>query len=299
MLLRRIALYRTQDVLKIESMADSVHLNFDNAWATTADIATRDFLDWGPRLRYFAPPKLIETFYYDIVQALPPFVLYGSGDFHHLAALLIRRFAEPLHVISFDNHPDWDVRAPYWGCGAWVSRALEIKTVEQVSVWGCGNFELAWPSRWFANRKGLQSGKLKVNAWAERQSESTAKRFDCMTRGNWQDRFLQHAESLKGTNVYVTVDLDCLREEEAATNWENGLYTAREIRWAIEHLRSVSNVLGGDVCGAWSKPVYAGKFQRVAGGWDHPKANVQPRPDGEKINRTSLETIWPALVNGY
>ena len=275
---------------------ESVHLNFDGAWTDVPEMHTRQLSDWGPRLRYFAAPAEIETFYYDIIQSLPPFALYGSGDFHHLAALLIRRFDEPLTVVSFDNHPDWDVRAPYWGCGAWVSRALEIQTVEQVSVWGCGNFELAWPSRWFANRHGLRSGRLQVNGWAERQSASTAKRFDCMTRENWRERFSRYAEGLKGKKTYVTVDLDCLRADEAVTNWENGLYTADDVGWAIHELRSSSHVIGGDVCGAWSEPIYAGKFQRLAGWWDHPKANVKPRPHAAVINRTSLDTIWPALT---
>ena len=277
-------------------MAPSVHLNFDDGWTGISDLHTLDLHDWGCRLRYFAPPAVIEQFYYEVIQSLPPFVLYGSGDFHHLAALLIRRFEEPLTVVSFDNHPDWDVRAPYWGCGAWVSRALEIKTVEQVSVWGCGNFEMAWPSRWFANRKGLRSGRLKIHGWAERQSDSTAKRFNCMNRENWRERFSQYARELKGKAVYVTVDLDCLRADEAVTNWESGLYTAGEVAWAIDQLQCSTRIIGGDVCGAWSKPVYAGKFQRLAGWWDHPKANVQPPENAAMINRKSLETIWPVLT---
>lgn len=277
-------------------MAESAHLNFDDAWPDLPGIPMRDLRDWGPRLRYFAAPAVIETFYYEVIKPLPPFALYGSGDFHHIAALLARRFEEPLTIISFDNHPDWDVRAPYWGCGAWVSRALEIETVEQVSVWGCGNFELAWPSRWFANRKGLREGRLKINAWAERQSAATAKRFNCMANENWRERFSRYAEALKGKAVYVTVDLDCLRAGEAVTNWENGLYTANDIAWAIDQLRNGATILGGDVCGAWSKPIYAGRFQMLAGWWDHPKANVNPHQNATKINRASLDTIWPALT---
>ena len=43
---------------------------------------------------------------------------------------------------------------------------------------------------------------------------------------NWRERFQRFAGELAGAAVYVTVDLDCLRAEEAVTNWESGLFTA-------------------------------------------------------------------------
>ena len=53
----------------------------------------------------------------------------------------------PFTLVSFDNHPDWDIKPPYWSCGGWAARTLYTSRVERVSVWGCGNFELRWPSR--------------------------------------------------------------------------------------------------------------------------------------------------------
>ena len=92
-----------------------------------------------------------------------------------------------------------------------------------------------------------------------------------MTRDNWRERFTRFAESMAGKPVYVTVDMDCLRAEEAATNWENGLFTAADVAWAIGLLRQSSKLVGGDLCGAYSEPQYARTFQRFAGRWDHPK----------------------------
>ena len=62
---------------------------------------------------------------------LAPFVLYGSGDFHHLTALWLRRLTQAVVLVSFDNHPDWDVRPPRWCCGGWVNRALELPQREE------------------------------------------------------------------------------------------------------------------------------------------------------------------------
>jgi hypothetical protein len=166
-----------------------------------------------------------------------------------------------------------------------------------VSVWGCGNFELRWPARLFADRKALRAGTLEIQAWAERQPPAVHKRFNCMTRENWRERFERFAMSIKGQPIYVTVDMDCLRAEEAVTNWENGLFTADDVAWAIEVLRANANMLGGDVCGAYSPPEYERFGQRFAGKWDHPKLPEIDLATARETNMTSLKKIWTALTD--
>ena len=127
-------------------MKSAIHLNLDDAWKVeTLPWQSVDARAWGPRLRFSAPSREIERFYEEVRSQLAPFVVYGSGDFHHLTALWLRRLNRLTTVVSFDNHPDWDIRPPKWGCGGWVNRALELAQVETVTVWGCGNFELDWP----------------------------------------------------------------------------------------------------------------------------------------------------------
>lgn len=280
-----------------------VHLNLDDAWPVFADPADRgtDFADidlrqWGPRLRYHGTRADVEEFYRAIEPKLTPFVLYGSGDFHYLAAVFLRRIGTPVTVVSFDNHPDWDVRPPHWSCGGWVNRALELSHVRRVCVWGCGNFELAYPSSLFANRKALRAGRIEVHPWAERHSPSVQRRFDCMTRQNWRQPFERFCRSISERDIYVTIDLDCLTEEEAATNWENGLFTADDIGWALRKLREKSRIVGGDLCGAYSEPKYARRFQRFAANWDHPKIAQPNQCDARTRNQLALAKIWPALA---
>src|SRR5437867_937808 len=79
-----------------------------------------DATEWGPRLRYCAPTILVEEFYEQVKPQLGAFTLYGSGDFHHLTALWLRQLSEPFTLVSFDNHPDWDLRPPRWCCGTWL-----------------------------------------------------------------------------------------------------------------------------------------------------------------------------------
>lgn len=273
-----------------------VHLNLDDAWEESVlGIPCVDAREWGARLRYFAPRKLLGDFYETVLRGLPPVVLYGSGDFHHLAGWLVRRVTEPLTLVSFDNHPDWDMRPPEWSCGGWVNRALELANVERCAVWGCGNFELEWPGRMFGNRRALANGRLQIHPWTERFSAKVQRRFDCMTRENWRERFELFAEELAGGAIYVTVDLDCLKADEAATNWENGLFNAEDVAWAIGRLRQHGRVAGGDVCGAYSPAAFARWTQKLAGWWDHPKMAVKNEEEMKRRNVQSLGVIWPAL----
>lgn len=281
------------------------YVNLDNAWSApdlsdpvgnAASLIEIQLADWGTKLRYHGTRSGVESFYRQVEEDLTPFVLYGSGDYHYLAGVLLRRVSQPVTVISFDNHPDWDIRPPHWACGGWVNRALEMPNVRRVSVWGCGNFELALPSRLFANRAALRDGTLEVHAWAERQQPAVRRRFDCMTRENWRDRFNAFAESLAGQQVYVTVDLDCLRKEEAVTNWENGLFAAEDVAWALQQLRTHSSIVAGDLCGAYSPPEYERWFQRLAGNWDHPKLPPVDVAEARRINLRALKTIWPVLT---
>ncbi len=276
-----------------------VHLDLDGAWdAGILGLAQVEVRRWGPRLRYSAPEEDVEVFYRQIEPCLAPFVLYGSGDYHHLTALFVRRVTRPVTLVSFDNHPDWDRRPPRWGCGGWTRRALESGTVEHISVWGCGNFELRFPWHFFADRAALRSGRLAAHAWAERFDAATQRRFGSIRREDWRRRFEEFSRRLAGRSVYVTVDLDCLQAEEGVTNWENGLFTVADLAWAIGRLGEQSRIVAGDVCGAYSPPRYARWRQRFASAWDHPWRQPQDMAQARAINRAAVAVLWPALTSG-
>ncbi len=239
----------------------------------------------------------MERFYEELKPRLAPFTLYGSGEFHHLSGLWLRQFSDPVVLVSFDNHPDWDVRPPHWGCGGWVNRALELPHVRSASVWGCGNFELNPPHRWFANHRAVRDGKLVVRAWKERMSESVRKKWPVISRDGWREQFTAFAAKLGGRKVYVTIDTDCLQNEEAVTNWEQGLFTAADIASALAILRtSGARIVGGDVCGAWSQPEYARWKQKFAANFDRPKLPPVEPSRAREVNARSLAILWPALT---
>ena len=252
--------------------------------------------DWGRQLRFSAPPRVIEAFYREIQPQLRAFTLFGSGDFHHLSALWIRNVDQPITVISFDNHPDWDVRPPKWSCGGWTNRALDLSHVRKVSVWGCGNFECWWPRQFFGNRRAERAGRLNVHPWVDHRPAADQQRRGAIRKDSWRERFEQSLAELRGESVYVTVDIDCLVASDAVTNWENGYFTATDVDWALGRLRENCSMIGGDLCGAYSEPQYARRKQRFASEMDHPKLELPAVDEIRRINFGTLNRLWPALV---
>ncbi|MEO5721643.1 MAG: hypothetical protein ABIR71_09260 [Chthoniobacterales bacterium] len=279
-------------------MNSSAHLNLDDAWpADGLGLPTIDAREWGPRLRFTAPARVAEEFYRAHADRLAPFLLYGSGDFHHLSALWLRRFAEPLVAVSFDNHPDWDVRPPRWCCGGWVNRALELPQVQKVSVWGCGNFECWWPGQAFGNRRAERAGTLEVHAWADDRPLAQQQRSGAIFRGTWREDFERFVGNLNGGNVYVTVDMDCLEASAAVTNWENGRFSPEDVVWALGKLHDATRIVGGDICGAYSPQKYARWKQGFVARLDHPRLPEPELSEARAVNRASFEKLWPVLAN--
>ena len=276
-------------------MGAALHIDLDGAWPR--DALSGEYFDarvWGPRLRYSSTARELEAFAAEVRGRVKAFTLFGSGDFHHLSALWLRQVAESVTLIIFDNHPDWDLRPPRWGCGTWINRALALPQVEAAAIWGCGNFELDWPGHFFVSRRALASGRLRVWPWTERLAPSGRRRFPGLTAADWRAQFQTFAAGLAGRRLYVSVDLDCLTTAESATNWEQGLFTAADVGWALGELRARGEIVGGDLCGAYSAQSYARWSQRLLARWDHPRL---PAPaDDAARNARALATIWPALA---
>jgi hypothetical protein len=280
--------------------AGAVWFAFDDAWdfgisESFEPPARIDAREIGPSLRFITSGRMIERFHRKFGKLLRPFVLSGSGDFHHLTAIFVRQVKEPFVILSFDNHPDWDVRPPHWSCGAWVNRALENPLVKQVAVLGCASFECRLPWRLLGNRSACRSGRLWVAPWRS-EGDDYPSWLHPMSTFDWRTVFARYVESLRTLPVYVTVDLDSLTESDAITNWENGRFSLSDIVWAIRFLRQKAPIVGGDLCGAFSLARYGSWFQALAGRFDHPRQRSVADSKRHAVNLRALQTIWPVLT---
>jgi arginase family enzyme len=288
------------DLNSNQGAPETVWLAFDDAWdferSPSFKAPTRvDASAVGPSLRFITTKRKVASFYTKFSEHFRPFILSGSGDFHHLTAVFVRQVKEPFAILSFDNHPDWDVRPPHWSCGAWVNRALENPLVQQVAIWGCGSFECCLPWRVLGNRSACRSGRLRVAPWRS-EGKNYPSWLHPISSSNWRASFAQFVESILTRAIYVTVDLDCLGENDAITNWENGRFALSDLVWAITLLRQKVRIAGGDLCGAFSTMRYGSGFQAIAGRFDHPRQRSVTDDERRSINLRALETIWPHLV---
>lgn len=269
-------------------MVPALHLDLDGAWPSGAlDLPMVDLHHLGPGLRFCTTHDRIARYRQSCTDFAAAFRLYGSGDFHHLTAVHVSLVTEPFVVVSFDNHPDWDRRPPRWQCGAWVNRALELETVQEVHLWGCTSADARWPGRLFASASARRSGRLREHP------------HDPADAPAWRAAFTQFAESLAGRTVYATMDLDCLAPAQMTTNWDAGTLEVASLAFALRTLHTHVRLIGGDLCGAWSEEVYERPWQRLAARLDHPKLDLPPRAEIAARNQRVLHEIWPALTGQH
>ena len=80
------------------------------------------------------------------------------------------------------------------------------------------------------------------------------------------------------------------------TNWEAGRFTIADLQWALGKLHGSSQIIGGDICGAYSAPKYARFKQRFAAEFDHPKIQLPTHDKIREINSATLQKLWPLLT---
>lgn len=115
-------------------------------------------------------------------------------------------------------------------------------------------------------------------------------------RANWREHFARFVAELGESNLYVTIDLDCLRAEDAVTNWESGRFPLDDVAWALAQLRaSRARILAGDICGAFSPPSYARAKQRFAAEMDHPKLVQPDLKTAQTVNLRAFQALGPIL----
>ncbi|MGE5538977.1 MAG: arginase [Gemmatimonas sp.] len=230
-----------------------------------------DARDLGSRLRLWASPSAMTEFAGRLATTRlpkgsgPTLTLVGSGDYHHLTAVLLDEIDEPFTLLHFDNHPDWVRFAPRFHCGAWINRALALKTVARVVTIGPCSDDLAWPEFKGGNVAALASGRLEVFPW-RREPTTVLRRLGkgaCYRqdgrRLRWRNVaddwpvFLEELHArIPTAAVWISVDKDVLRPSDAGTNWDQGQMPLGALLDGIQRLTRGKRVLGADVCGNYS-----------------------------------------------
>jgi hypothetical protein len=200
----------------------------------------------------------------------------GSGDFHHVTSLLLdvalRNEEKPATVIHFDNHPDWVHFAGGMHCGSWVNRAAQHAKVDKVITVGVCSSDLNWPEWKHANLSLLGSGALELYPYDHAPSRvrkeyrsgpsytqtAGSLKWNTIASSGEQDFIGYLLSRIKTDNVYLTIDKDVFARDDAVTNWDQGRMRLPYLLSVIAAIGRLHRIVGADVIGDYSLPVYAG-----------------------------------------
>ena len=260
-----------------------------------------------PYRQYQGGTRLAET-----ATGAPTVTMIGSGDFHHLAVLLIERVREPFTVIHFDNHPDWVRWAPRWHCGSWVNEALRLVQVEKIITLGPCSDDLVRPQLKGGNLGALASGKLVLLPWQHAPSrvwgavaagpghrvEDGHLVWRNLAEDSSADNIAFILDQIDTNAIWFTIDKDVLPESEALTNWDQGQMPLRKLLDLIAGIGARKRIIGADICGEFSPPALRNPFKRIESFMDRPQrsADAARLARNEAVNRELLHAIWQATA---
>ncbi|MFA4992958.1 MAG: hypothetical protein WC571_03220 [Candidatus Omnitrophota bacterium] len=272
-------------------------LNFDNSLIRQAGLLSRystkvtDFTSLNSSARLFMPHALRREIADSLIpqeKNYPTFL--GSGDFHHISEILTSQVNEPVCLIVFDFHPDWDIMPPRFGCGSWVTQALKNKHISKCLLIGMGSGDLSGPALLTGGLGALAGNRLEIYPYRHKPSRVYFRSVPennsiKVKRGFFSSRIIWHElekedladftlkliKLLPVQKIYISIDKDCLKSDFALTNWEQGYLSLVQLLTMLKIMRENLDIIGLDVVGDYSLPVVAGRLKAVISRLDHPR----------------------------
>jgi hypothetical protein len=267
--------------------------------------------EWGPRIRLACSFPRFRAFEKALADRMPASqtgptcTLYGSGDFHHVTLALLRRLERPFNLLVLDNHPDWMRHIPFLHCGTWVHHAARLPHCQRIfHVGGDVDFDNAY--RHLAPWHQLRRGKV-ITMPARRG----------FVRGNWrgiicdalrdvdeerlsprrlEERLRPFRTVLGYMPLYITIDKDVLRPDDACVNWDSGHLSLAEACDVVRSFTAAAGAIAGiDLLGDWSPVIVKGALRRLMHMTMHEHRLVDPRAAARCNQRANLALFSSTL----
>lgn len=291
-------------------------LNLDNSVVRQKNLIERfnpaiiDMTDLGPKNRLYSNEKTAKAISDKLGRASSNSITFlGSGDFHHVAGLLIDNFDEDISVISFDHHPDWDILPPKIGCGSWVTRILDKNNVKKVVLMGVSSGDISPSLFRVGNYESLKDDRVEIYPYQHKPTKVFFKRIpeniSCTVRRHpffdeiyWQELkeknigefFLHVLHRLPSKKVYVTIDKDCLRRQYSLTNWEEGYFELEDLLLMLKFIKENTEIVGLDITGDYSTVKTQGYIRTMITNIDHPRHFSAKDKDQSQIDSVNEAT---------
>ncbi len=279
--------------------------------APWSSVETVNLCDLGPAVRLWSRDKTMRRVGERLpVQEVPTLSLLGSGDFHHVAVLLMQISATPMTIVHIDNHPDWMRLAPRWHCGSWVNQALRLPNVARVVTLGPCSEDLTKPGVKGGNVPALASGKIALFPWKHAPSrlyhripDGAGHRYESgfliwrnLAETDLDESLARILALIETDAVWFSIDKDVLPESEALTNWDQGQMPLAAVTKTIETIGAHKRIVGADICGEFSPPHHSNWIKRWEATMDQPRRvdDAALLARNESINRDLLVAIEKA-----
>lgn len=138
----------------------------------------------------------------------------GSGDFHYVTYLFLRRINRYFNLLVIDNHLDIkETFEDFISCGSWLKDALNLKHLRYVFYIG--------PDTIGSSNKIIRL-------------DEDLKQLPLLNR--------------VGSPIYISIDKDIISSSFLETNWEQGYLSVDDLLEILSYI-SASNIIGVDICG--------------------------------------------------
>jgi arginase family enzyme len=159
--------------------------------------------------------------------------LIGNGNYHYVTYLLLSEIKQPFSLILFDHHTDLslDGDLSVISCGSWVTFALKtLPLLRHVVIIGANMSNADLDERPLPDKVTvIPENEVKRSSVAAMEQKIRS--------------------ILKDQPIYISVDKDVLDENNAATNWDQGSMTLRQLLYLIRDLKHTNPIVGVDICG--------------------------------------------------
>ena len=214
-------------------------------------------------------------------------VFLGSGDFHHISLIPLRKLAaqnKEIELVVFDNHPD-NMRYPFGiHCGSWVYHASRMPEVKKIHVIGITSGDIDWPHSWENHLSPFLTGKLtywsvgRKAAWLKMIGKGEHCRcFDNADElvENFVKVSLNHDIMNGCYNIYLSIDKDVFSPDVVKTNWDQGVFGKKHLDKIVKACSG--RIIGADVTGEVSFYKYKSLFKNFLSSIDgqYPIDNVR------------------------
>lgn len=294
---------------------DSIRiLNFDNSLLTQNRLLSKyapkivDLKEYGSKIRYWGSVKdLKKISSLLLLEDRSVITFTGSGDYHHVSFSLISKFGEPISVVIFDNHPDWDMLGPRACCGCWVNLLVKMPNVLKIVHFGTASCDLLTKNIQTANVKTLENDRVELYPFFKgssrvflkhiKNTKTKVKSNPFFTTITWKsleadtlsDIAMDVIKRLPTKEIYISIDKDCLKREYALTNWESGQIALGELLKTLRIFKERTCIAGFDINGEYSKePKVSGFIKERLSALDHPQ--LEDYPSKETINSINEDT---------